>query len=438
MSTTPNYTINYEDEKFKQVETEKQQALTDIEKTYGGMLEQSDKYYQDQIQASKDWADKQAQIQQENTDFAIDKIEQERQQAQKDYQKEQSGAYVDWQKQSNQYGANAEQMAEQGMAGTGYSESSQVGMYNTYQNRVAIARETMAKANQNFDNNIQQAILQNNSALAEISFKALQQQLELSLQGFQYKNSLLEAQMNKKQETEDRYYSRYQDVLNQMNQENALAEQIRQYNQDYEFKVKEFEEGIRQFNEEIARLRAKDEEENRLEIQRLELQKQELAEKKRQFDAEYELAKSQMTISGGSRSGSSGGSSGGNAPIVSASGQTYSAHGGQGSSGANMSASKKNTSKYSPIEQIAGAMNNNAKTRAKSDYYFSNGYQPRYINNTKLVQAKSNGQPLTVGNLQPHIAKALGVPSTQKVWYADGKYYVWRGKYKMYECVATD
>lgn len=41
--------------------------------------------------------------------------------------------YQDYKKQSNPYGANAEQLASQGLANSGYVESSQVAMYNTYQ-----------------------------------------------------------------------------------------------------------------------------------------------------------------------------------------------------------------------------------------------------------------------------------------------------------------
>ena len=260
-----NYEINYNDERFTKVETEKNAALSDIEKVYSGMADSSDAYYQKQIDASKEWADKQSELQQEKTDFAIEKIEQEKAQAQKDYIKEQSGAYVDWQKQSNAYGANAEQMAASGLKNTGYSESSQVSMYNTYQNRVATARESYNRAVLNYDNAIKDAMLQNNSVLAEIAYNALQQQLELSLQGFQYKNQLILEQANKKVEMDNMYYGRYQDVLNQINTENAMAEEIRQFNQNYDLQLKQYNESIRQFEIEIERLKKKDEQEYQLE-----------------------------------------------------------------------------------------------------------------------------------------------------------------------------
>lgn len=279
------YEINYDDKRFTEVESDKKEALSELENTYSGMINNSDKYYQAQIDASKQWADKQTQLQQEQTDFAIEQIEQQKDQAKKDYTREQSGSYVDWQKQSDQYGANAEKMADNGMLNTGYSESSQVGMYVAYQNRVATARESYNNAVLNYNNAIKDARLQNNSALAEIAYQALQQQLELSLQGFQYKNSLILEKANKKTELDNIYHQRYQDVLNQINTENALAEEVRQFNKNHALQVKEFEEGIRQFNEEIARLKAKDAKENEMEIQRLELQKAQLEEEKRQFDA---------------------------------------------------------------------------------------------------------------------------------------------------------
>ena len=270
----PNYDIDYNDQRFTQVESDKNTALNDLEKTYTDMIDNSDSYYQAQIDASKDWADKQSELQQEKTDFAIEKIEQQKEQAKKDYIKEQSGSYVDWQKQSNQYGANAEQMAAQGMAGTGYSESSQVSMYNTYQNRVMTAREAYMRAVQNYDNSITEARLQNNSLLAEIAYNALQQQLELSLQGFQYKNTLILDKTAKKLEVDQMYYNRYQDVLQQINTENALAEQVRQYNESKALEREKLAEQKRQFEAQLA-------------------------EEQRQFNETMEYNKSKSSGSGG-------------------------------------------------------------------------------------------------------------------------------------------
>lgn len=296
---------NYEDPRFTKVESDKQQAMTDLEQTYSGMIGETDKYYQAQIDASKQWADKQQQIQQEQTDFTLEKIEQEKAKAERDYTKQQSGAYVDWQKQSNEYGSEAEKMAASGLQNTGFSESSQVAMYNAYQGRVATANQVFNDAIMNFNNSMKEAMLQNNSVLAEIAFQAQKEQLELALEGFQYKNNLLLEQANKKLEVDQMYHQRYQDVLAQVNWETQMAEEIRQYNQQYQLQIDQFNEekrqftleyneSIRQFNEEIARLKAKDAQEYKLQIQELELKKQQAAEAKRQFEKELALKQSQL------------------------------------------------------------------------------------------------------------------------------------------------
>lgn len=235
------YEINYDDQRFKDVETDKKNAIAEIDKTYGDMIDKSGDFYQEQVDATKDWEKKQTELQNQQTEFAIKEINQKKDQAKKDYTKEQSGAYVDWQKQSNEFGAEAEKMAAQGMANTGFAESSQVAMYNNYQTRVVAARESFSRIVQDFDNDITQARLQNNAALAEIAFNSLQKRLELNLQGFQYKNQLLLEQANRKTETEQIFHERWQDVLDQMNTENALAEEMRQFNEQMAFEREQWD-----------------------------------------------------------------------------------------------------------------------------------------------------------------------------------------------------
>lgn len=358
-----NTNINYDDERFTENEEAKQTALTDTKELYDNQIQDSDSYYQNMVNASEEWKNTQTDLQQQNTDLMLQQIEQQKQQANKDYQKEQSGAYVDWQKQSNQFGANAEQMAASGMGGTGYSESSNVSMYNTYQNRVSMARESYNKAVLNYNNSMKEAILQNNTALATIAYQALQQQLELSLQSFQYKNQLLEKQQQQLQQIEDRYYGRYQDIVSQINTENAMAEQIRQYEQNYTYQQE--------------RDRIADE----------------------QWNKEYQLTLDQIAKE---NSGGGGGYIGGG-------------DGGYIDDGNGGVIPDGNGNGYT-----AG---NSAETMNKADYYFSNGYQPRYINNTKLNQS---------GTKTDVLPKELGIPAGQNIWQAGDKYYAWDGKKKQY------
>ncbi len=321
-----SYEIDYNDERFAKVETDKQEALNEVEQAYGGMINESDSFYQAQIDASKQWAETQSKNQQEQTDFAIEQIEQQKGKAHQEYIKEQSAAYTDYQQQVNDYGVNAEQMAASGMQNSGYSESSKVAMYNTYQIRVATAKASFDNAVLNYNNGIKEAQLQNNSALAEIAYNSLQTQLELGLQGFQYKNSLIIEKANKKTEIDNTYHSRYQDVLNQINTENAMEEQIRQYNQNYAFNEKQFDEEVRQYNQnyelqnkqfdeqirqfevEIAILEEQNAKDNEYKIQQLELQKAQLEEEKRQFNASLAEDKRQFNAKQSSGGGIIGGS----------------------------------------------------------------------------------------------------------------------------------
>ena len=263
--------VNYDDKRFTEVKNQEATAVRETEGKYDNMINQSDSFYQQQIDASKDWANKQSEIQQAQTDFAIEKTEQAKDKAERDYTKEQKGAYADYQKATGQYGVNAEQLAAQGLNQAGYSESVRTNMFNTYQNRYMAARESYTQAILNYDNAIKEAQLANNAQLAQIAYEALQKQLELSLQGFQYKNQLVLQKLEAVNQQKDRYYQRYQDVLQQINTENAMAEQIRQFNEKMAF------------------------------------ERQQAAQAQANWEKEYALTKSAALTSGSS--GSSGGSS---------------------------------------------------------------------------------------------------------------------------------
>lgn len=225
------YTIDENDPRLSNVETEREGEITNVENTYNGMINDVDSYTDAQIKATQDYAATTSANQQAQTDFAIEQINQQKDQAGKDYTKEQSGAYVDWQKQSSEHGVNAEKMAMNGMSNSGYSESSQVSMYNTYQNRVATARESYNKAVLNYDNSITQARLSNNAALAEIAYNALSKQLELSLAGFQYKNTLMSEMVNQKNTVNSRYDSKWATVYS------ALQKEMEMQQADDQFKA---------------------------------------------------------------------------------------------------------------------------------------------------------------------------------------------------------
>lgn len=338
------YDIDYNDKRFQQVKNEEATALKETKSTYDNMVNQSDNFYQQQIDASKEWANKQSELQQAQSDLAVEKIEQAKDQAHKSYVKEQKGAYTDYQKATDQYGANAEALASKGLNQTGYSESTRTSAYNTYQNRYLSARESYNQAILNYDNSIKEAQLANNSALATIAYEALQKQLELSLQGFQYKNTLLLQKLDAVNQTKDRYYNRYQDVLKQINTENALAEQVRQYNESLAF------------------------------------QKQQAAQEQSNWERQFALAKSGSSGGSGGSGGSSGGSSGSHSEATVDKEQ-------KGSSGTKIESAVQKTKK---ALETANAVKNTANKVVNSIKNAFGGSSSKTTKTTNKSSAKSN------------------------------------------------
>lgn len=229
------YEINYNDDRFNQVIAERDAQIAKSDSLYNDMISQSDSKYQGLINQINQNADKQADIQNQQKDLALEKINVAQQNAERDYLKEQKAAYADYTKESNRFGVNAEQMAATGMSNTGYSESSRVAMYNQYQNRYATARQSLNDTITQFTLASKDAILQNSSALMQIYADAAMREAEYTLQAFQYKNNLLTEKMNQSLQINNIYDARYQNVLQQINTENALQESIRQYNETMAF-----------------------------------------------------------------------------------------------------------------------------------------------------------------------------------------------------------
>lgn len=365
------YDINYDDDRFKQVEQQKQNAITEAENTYNGMIAENDRVYQEQKDLVNSQAQQQQDLQQQQHDLAMEQLALGQQKQEKAFEKEQRAAYVDYQKQSEN---NHIQNIYNHLNRTGYDSSSDRAIYSAYQSRLDSAFQTISEARTNYDIAKKDAVLQNSSALLKIAQEAAQKSLELTLQQFQYKNTLITELFNQKQTLESEYYGRYQDVLSQINTENELAEKIRQYNEQMAYQKE--------------RDRIADE----------------------QWQKEYELSKQAA-----SRSSSGGG--GGTIPVIDVGG------------GGSFSASKNPGNNYG---------NTYKSTSQSDYYFTSNGYQPRYINDAKvfasyfdksgrLSESSSGGTKLTAG-----IMGLQGVNSSNTVWATATKdglnYWVWLGK----------
>ena len=267
--------VNYNDERFQQVEDEKQEQLNQYNQTYDNLIAEREDLTNQQQGLVDQWQQTQSENLDKQFQFQQDLINQQKAETEKAYEKEAKSAYTDYQKEVDRYGVSREQQVANGLGNTGYSESSKVSMYNTYQNRLATARESMDKAYLEFDNAIREAQLTNDVTKAENALTALEQKLNISLEAFNYKDTATQNKLNWQQQINSDYYNRYQNVLNQINYENEQAEAIRQYNEQMKFQQEQ-----------------------------LEYQKEQDRIAQQQWEKEYALAQSQANSGGNGGSGS--------------------------------------------------------------------------------------------------------------------------------------
>lgn len=218
--------VDLNNAKLQEYENEKNSLINQAQTNYNQTSAGAEQKYNELIDSAKDYGQQQAEITQAKTDQAIAEINQQKDKAEKDYIKEQKAGYADYAKQTNAYGTNAEIQASAGLTGSGYSESSKISAYNTYQNRYATARESYNQAVLNYNNQITQAQLQNSALLAEIAYNSLQTQLSLALEGFKYQNELLNNLLSQKMNISSTYNSLWQSQYNTLLNEAQFNEQM--------------------------------------------------------------------------------------------------------------------------------------------------------------------------------------------------------------------
>lgn len=349
--------IEEEKKKITANEIEKTNLLNDYNKNYNQQLSDYNNLLEQQQKNIDIAAQTQKETQQKQTDYNIGLINQNKQEAQKQTDSELGDAYIDYQKGLNQFGGSYETLASQGLAGTGFGKNSEIAMNITYQNRVGTAKAALLKANTDYDNQIQQALLNNDAALAEIALKQMQDSYQIALQGFEYKNTLYNNKLAYEKDINDTYFNRNQ----------VLNENIRYY-----------ESQISQ-NNRYKQEEAEAERQYQLQLQKMQ---QEYAQWQAEFNAAYDNPYNDIPYEDNPKDGKSG------------------------------SASEKSIA--------SSVFGNNSKTFAKKDYYFSNGYQPRYVNNQKLSDTGVNVS-------QVFGSKFGSKVGSQNIWYANGSYYIWLG-----------
>lgn len=233
--------VNTNDSRLAGIIDERNQMAKEVQGNYDKASGMTNSAYNELIQAAKDYGQQQADIQQQKTDQTLAEIEQEKQKTERDYTKEQKGAYADYVNQTDAYGVNAEKMAAAGLTGSGYEESSNVRMYNAYQNRVAVARQSLNDAITSYNNQKTQAQIANSEALAQIAYQALQTQLQLTIENMQYQNELLNTLTQQKLSVNTSYNQLWQSMYSTLLGESQFNEQMDLQRKQFDLQKQQFE-----------------------------------------------------------------------------------------------------------------------------------------------------------------------------------------------------
>lgn len=402
--------MNLEDERLAKIESEKQNAINNSNSVYQTLNNQAENLYNQQQQYAADYQKTQDEVLDKQLANQTAKIEQQKQVATQNRDTEAKRARNDYQAYINPYGVNAESLASRGLLNSGLSETSQLGGYNTYQNRVASANKVLQDAITAYDNDINDAQLNNDVAKAQNALTKLEMQLKYAQSYYDTSSQLAQNSLANQQSLNSQYANQYQAMLGQILNENQYKESIRQYNAD-------LAEKQRQYNQNLAYQKERDR----------------IADE--QWQKEYELSKQSVAASRRS-SGGSGGSGGSNGQPINQSNKLNDLVNG-GLKALNLTKTITNN--------LTGAFNdsngNSKSTQSKSDFYFSNGYQPSYINNQKLkatgtqvYRVFSGGKVANAGSKGKVTPTSFG---SQNIWTAGGKYYIWDGSIKDYVDVTS-
>lgn len=363
-----SYNVNYNDQRFKNVENEKQSELNKYNQTYDRLIDEKNQFTNQQQDLVDRWEDTQKQIANDNLNHQIDLYNQQKDKANREYQDEAKASYIDYQKEVDRYGVSRENVVQNGLSNSGYSESSKVDMYNTYQNRVASARKSLNDAKLEFDNAIKEAQLQNNATLAQNALTALQQKLSIALEGFGYKSEQENNRLNWNYNINNTYYDRYKNVESQINYENEQAEKIRQFNEQMAYQKRQ---------------------------QQLEQQR---------WEQQMAYQRQQDAIANSQKWASINNSGGGGYPVI--------------DSPSSKTMNPYTNTRNKDADRIIGGKPGT----------FSNGYQPNNINGNKL---KSSGKTVGQVIKGQKGSTGIDMTG-QTVWTVSGRYYMWDGSIDKY------
>ena len=173
---------------------------------------------------------KQADLINQQTQIQTDELNHEKAKIDKDVEKTTSGLYTNWQKQANQYGVQAEQLAQQGLSNSGYAETTKTALYNTYQRNVTETLNNARDLKSDYDFKIAQARQQGSVQQAQAALDLYKQRAELLTQNYELR-----------QNREQYLYQKERDKISDNQWQKTFDEQVRQNEIENQWKQKNYD-----------------------------------------------------------------------------------------------------------------------------------------------------------------------------------------------------
>lgn len=289
-------------ERYEKLANERQAAINQSNNMYNDLLNKNTQYSQSVDSYLKNYQQTQNDIYDKQTAFNVELQNQNKERAEREFQKEATAsknAYYDF---INPYGVQAEIQAENGLNRAGYTETVKSQAWTTQQNRTAQARALLNDAKLQFDNAIKEAYLNNDTLKAELALKILDQKQQEALRSFTYISDTKQNQLGNNQNLDADYNNRYNTLYNQIEQEKARAEAIRQWEAEMKEQQRQYDANMK---EKQKQWEAEMKEKQRQYDTTMAYQKEQAKKAQQQWEKEYALSRYKTY-----NSGSSGGSSG--------------------------------------------------------------------------------------------------------------------------------
>lgn len=134
------------------------------------------------LQQQKDIINKQ-------TDLNVAELQRNKDEIDKDTNKTNRALYAEYRKATNPYGENAEGLASKGLGNSGYAETTQANLYNTYQKNITNTLNNARDLKSDFDFQISKARQTGDITLAQNALQIYNQKMQLLTQEYEMRNN---------------------------------------------------------------------------------------------------------------------------------------------------------------------------------------------------------------------------------------------------------